>query len=145
MSGVNKRTAMLVTDEPGSGTRKNADAAALGVRVVAPEVFEVLLRHLQPARSGSAARTGAARPAIGSHGIAATIGTTTLVAAGGALTETSVAVAEVQSDNGPSVGSPGASPAAIRAWARLNGHDIGHRGRVPSEVVDAYHRAHPSD
>lgn len=29
---------------------------------------------------------------------------------------------------------------AIRAWARKNGYDVSDRGRIPSEVVDAYHR-----
>ncbi|SFQ59584.1 Lsr2 protein [Amycolatopsis arida] len=29
---------------------------------------------------------------------------------------------------------------AIRAWARKNGFEISDRGRIPSEVVEAYHR-----
>lgn len=29
---------------------------------------------------------------------------------------------------------------AIRAWARKNGYQVSDRGRIPSEVVDAYHR-----
>ncbi|PXY23478.1 nucleoid-associated protein Lsr2 [Prauserella sp. PE36] len=29
---------------------------------------------------------------------------------------------------------------AIRAWARKNGFDISERGRIPSEVTEAYHR-----
>lgn len=29
---------------------------------------------------------------------------------------------------------------AIRAWARKNGFQVSDRGRIPSEVVDAYHR-----
>lgn len=28
---------------------------------------------------------------------------------------------------------------AIRAWARETGFDISERGRIPSEIVDAYH------
>jgi len=31
--------------------------------------------------------------------------------------------------------------AAIRAWARSNGHAINERGRIPSSVVDAYESA----
>jgi hypothetical protein len=31
---------------------------------------------------------------------------------------------------------------AIRAWARKNGYEISDRGRIPSEVADAYHKAH---
>ncbi|SFP53624.1 Lsr2 protein [Amycolatopsis arida] len=29
---------------------------------------------------------------------------------------------------------------AIRAWARKNGYQVSDRGRIPSEVVEAYHR-----
>lgn len=29
---------------------------------------------------------------------------------------------------------------AIRAWARKNGYEVSDRGRIPSEVVEAYHR-----
>jgi hypothetical protein len=32
--------------------------------------------------------------------------------------------------------------AAIREWARTNGHRIGDKGRIPSSVLDAYHSAH---
>ncbi|EID52404.1 histone-like nucleoid-structuring protein Lsr2 [Saccharomonospora xinjiangensis] len=31
---------------------------------------------------------------------------------------------------------------AIRAWARKNGYEISDRGRIPSEVTDAYRKAH---
>lgn len=30
---------------------------------------------------------------------------------------------------------------AIREWAREQGYDVSDRGRIPSEVVDAYHSA----
>ena len=30
----------------------------------------------------------------------------------------------------------------IRAWARANGHPISDRGRIKSEIIDAYHAAH---
>ncbi|WP_410583888.1 histone-like nucleoid-structuring protein Lsr2 [Amycolatopsis sp. lyj-108] len=29
---------------------------------------------------------------------------------------------------------------AIRAWARKNGYSVSDRGRIPSEVVEAYHK-----
>lgn len=29
---------------------------------------------------------------------------------------------------------------AIRAWARKNGYQVSDRGRIPSEIVDAYHK-----
>ena len=32
--------------------------------------------------------------------------------------------------------------AAIRAWARQNGHQISDRGRIPKTVVDAFQAAH---
>ncbi|KAA9152420.1 Lsr2 family protein [Amycolatopsis acidicola] len=49
-------------------------------------------------------------------------------------------------------GRPSAKPAAssasvdreqnqaIRAWARKNGYQVSDRGRIPSEVVEAYHK-----
>jgi DNA polymerase-3 subunit epsilon len=40
-----------------------------------------------------------------------------------------------------SVTSAGVSPAAVRAWSRANGYDVGERGRLPAEVFDAYRRA----
>ena len=32
--------------------------------------------------------------------------------------------------------------AAIREWARTSGYEIGQRGRIPVEVIDAYRAAH---
>ncbi|WP_311259982.1 Lsr2 family protein [Microbacterium sp. WCS2018Hpa-9] len=32
--------------------------------------------------------------------------------------------------------------AAIRAWARDNGHELSERGRIPQPIVDAYNDAH---
>ena len=29
--------------------------------------------------------------------------------------------------------------AAIRQWARNNGHQIGDKGRIPTHIVEAYH------
>lgn len=40
-----------------------------------------------------------------------------------------------------SAGGPG-STSEIRAWALANGHDVSSRGRVSSEVREAYERAH---
>lgn len=40
------------------------------------------------------------------------------------------------------VRSSGPSPADIRAWARDNGFDVPDRGRVSSEVREAYFAAH---
>lgn len=32
--------------------------------------------------------------------------------------------------------------AAIRAWAQENGYQVGDRGRIKAEIVDAYNAAH---
>lgn len=32
--------------------------------------------------------------------------------------------------------------AAIRRWARKNGHKIGDKGRIPIHIVEAYHASH---
>lgn len=32
--------------------------------------------------------------------------------------------------------------AAIRAWAKENGHALSERGRIPAPIVDAYNAAH---
>ncbi|BBY56259.1 Lsr2 family protein [Mycobacterium koreense] len=31
--------------------------------------------------------------------------------------------------------------AAIREWARRNGHNVSTRGRIPAEVIEAFHAA----
>ena len=31
--------------------------------------------------------------------------------------------------------------AAVREWARTNGHQIGAKGRIPGHIVEAYHAA----
>ena len=31
--------------------------------------------------------------------------------------------------------------AAIRDWARRNGHSVSTRGRIPADVIDAFHAA----
>ncbi|MEO6144022.1 MAG: hypothetical protein ABIP19_08605, partial [Dermatophilaceae bacterium] len=49
LGGVSRKTVMLVSDGSMDGT-KTASAAKLGTRVVHPDQFEVLLKHLQPAK-----------------------------------------------------------------------------------------------
>ena len=44
--------------------------------------------------------------------------------------------------SGRGSGGSGPSPADIRAWARDNGFDVPDRGRVSSEVREAYAAAH---
>jgi hypothetical protein len=36
----------------------------------------------------------------------------------------------------------GASPSDVRVWARENGYEVSDRGRVPSQVQQAYAEAH---
>ena len=31
---------------------------------------------------------------------------------------------------------------AVRSWARQHGYTVSDRGRIPSEITEAYHRAH---
>ena len=31
--------------------------------------------------------------------------------------------------------------AAIREWARRNGHNVSTRGRIPADVIDPFHAA----
>lgn len=119
LGSVSRLTAMLVTDGSFSGT-KLAKATELGIRVVHPEVFEVLLAHLQPAAP-------APKPAVRTPAAVA-IAVTSPTTPGAALT-----------------GEPdaAASPSRIRAWALANGYEVGVRGRLPKGVVDAYHRENP--
>lgn len=35
-----------------------------------------------------------------------------------------------------------ATPADVRAWAQENGFEIGDRGRISSEIVEAYNKKH---
>jgi hypothetical protein len=37
---------------------------------------------------------------------------------------------------------PGSDPALIRAWARTKGYEVGDRGRIPVQVIEAYDDAH---
>ncbi|MEH3077536.1 MAG: Lsr2 family protein [Quadrisphaera sp.] len=43
--------------------------------------------------------------------------------------------------SGASGAAGGADVAAVRAWARENGHTVNERGRVPAAVVEAYRAA----
>lgn len=44
--------------------------------------------------------------------------------------------------SGSSRGASRNDLAAVRAWAKDNGHDVSERGRVPVSVLDAYDAAH---
>jgi uncharacterized protein YhaN len=38
--------------------------------------------------------------------------------------------------------SAGVDPSMVRAWARENGYEVGERGRIPVQVIEAYNDAH---
>lgn len=44
--------------------------------------------------------------------------------------------------SGSSRGASRGDLAAVRAWAKDNGHDVSERGRVPASVIEAYDSAH---
>lgn len=51
-----------------------------------------------------------------------------------------VDVPKVRSSSGRGRGSADREQsAAIRDWARRNGHNVSTRGRIPAEVIDAFH------
>lgn len=45
-------------------------------------------------------------------------------------------------NSGSSRGASRSDLAAVRAWAKDNGHDVSERGRVPASVIEAYDSAH---
>lgn len=109
LNSVSKLTALLVTDGSFSGG-KLAKSLELNTRTVHPDVFEVLLTHLQPAA------TAVSSPRASSAAVSTQHDTAKLLA--------------------PSTAST--SPSAVRAWALANGYEVGVRGRLPKHVLDAY-------
>lgn len=112
MNNVSAKTSMLVTDGTMDGT-KFAKASELDTRIVHPDDYKTLLTHLQPARSVQPTRS-AASPA-------APPGRTRTTTAG-QIDPTLIA----------------ATPAVVRAWANVNGWEVGVRGRLPKPLLDAY-------
>lgn len=47
-----------------------------------------------------------------------------------------------RSGSSSSSGSSDVDTAAVREWARQNGHKVSERGRISSEVLEAYRAAH---
>jgi DNA polymerase-3 subunit epsilon len=84
---------------------------------VPSDEFAILLDHLQPAARTATGSIPRLRSAVSPQSSPAEAGT--------------LPVAHVT-----------VSPTTVRAWARGNGSAIGDRGRLPSEVLDAYRRAH---
>ena len=115
MGNVSRLTALLVTDGTMDGT-KLAKAHEVGTRIIHPDTFETLLTHLQPALVTDAPRPSTAKP-------------------GPIPTKPSGS-----EGNGSQVAP--ASPTMIRSWALANGYEVGVRGRIAADIVDAYRNAH---
>lgn len=115
IGSVSAKTAMLVSDGTMDGT-KAAKARELGTRIVHPDVYAALLTHLQPATARQARQSSKvqARPPVDVPAATAT----------------------------GSIALAAASPAVIRAWAIENGYDVGTRGRLHADVIQAYATAH---
>lgn len=124
MGSVSRRIAMLVTDGSMQGT-KWAEARALAMRTVTPQQYAVLLRHIQPAV------------------VAASRGDTPL----DSTQVPSRAIPDADRQSGPAprrvaesrhAADASIDPAAVRAWAREQGIEVGTRGRLPATLIDAY-------
>ncbi len=95
---VSGKTAVLVSDGSMDGT-KAAAARKYCTRVVHPEEFDLLLRHVQPALESapSGGRRASSSPPLGEVDLA-----------------------------------------EVRSWARAEGYEIGDRGRVRVDIIEAY-------
>lgn len=112
MNNVSRLTSMLVTDGTMDGT-KLARAREVGTRIVHPDTFATLLAHLQPAAPVDEwpQIDTPSRPASAAPG--------------------KPAAKTVRSMNE-------ASPSVVRTWALANGYPVGVRGRISSEIWDAF-------
>jgi DNA polymerase-3 subunit epsilon len=96
---VSSKTALLITDGSYDGN-KARDAREIGVRVVTPDEYELMLKYIQPA--------------------------------------------EVDPSNGETTtkssqsGAEGLDPSVVRAWALKNGIKVSPKGRIHTEVYEAY-------
>lgn len=116
MGNVSRLTSMLITDGTMDGT-KLAKAREVGTRIVDPDVFDTLLKHLQPA-----AQPRETRQPQG-------------------VVPTEALPARPRPNNAGAPSGDG-SPGAVRAWALSNGYPVGVRGRIAAEITAAYQRAH---
>lgn len=115
IGNISRLSTMLVTDGSFAGG-KLAKATEVGTRIVHPNVFDVLLTHLQPTSFQQATVTSTPPPEEQPSGNPST-------------------------PIGPVSATP---PAQIRAWAAANGYSIGVRGRLPLDVVEAFSAANGS-
>ena len=98
-SKVSGKTALLVTDGSYDGN-KARDARALGVRVVTPDEYELILKYVQPAEEEKSS--------------------------------------ENSKTSSSQSGAEGLDPSVVRAWALKNAIEVSPKGRIHSDVYDAY-------
>lgn len=110
-SSVSRKTAMLVTDGSFVGTKADK-AVEVGSRIVTPAEFDILLDHVQPAATGEKPKASSTQ----------------------SVKPRAVLVVTHEFTNEP-------SPTAVRAWALQNGFQVGVRGRVAKEVIQAFKAA----
>lgn len=108
ISAVSNKTTALVTPDVTSGTRKARTALDLGIRVISPDTFAVLLDHIQPAEV-PAAPPGTPAPAAAP--VPAPVTATAPAPARTPLPAPSPAA--------PPGDASGPGAAAVRAWARI--------------------------
>ena len=96
---VSGKTSLLITDGSYDGN-KARDARALGVRVVTPDEYELMLKYIQPAEEE--------KPKDEANGTSS------------------------QS------GAEGLDPSVVRAWALKNGIEVSPKGRIHTDVYEAY-------
>ena len=125
---VSAKVAVLVSDGSMDGG-KAARARELDTRIVHPRVYRVMLSHLQPSLSRVAG-------AVPEAPMAPEPGRLTLAESD----STSPGVVGPRAVENP----PAPSPAAVRTWARANGLEVGVRGRLPREVLQAFTSAQTS-
>lgn len=119
VGGVSAKTVMLISDGTMDGT-KAARAREVGTRIEHPETYAVLLSHLQPALTREARSVPKPRTAPAPRH--------------------SATAAQTANPKAAPLGTTpaGPDPAAVRAWARANGHEVGTRGRLHADLVNAY-------
>lgn len=111
-SSVSRKTDLLVTSGDIVST-KTKQAAEFGIRVVTPDYYGVLFTYRQPALAAPPEidRSKAPRRAIQAPKPPATT---------------------------PKPLGSQPAPAEVRKWALARGFEVGVRGRIPQQVVDAY-------
>ncbi|WP_255608387.1 histone-like nucleoid-structuring protein Lsr2 [Micromonospora sp. PLK6-60] len=114
---VSRKTVVLVTDGVDPYTTKAQAARELKTRIVTPDVFAELVHYIQPAKTEAT-----------THAPAKTVPSPTAPTAATAT--------------GSALPAPGPT---IRAWARAQGLPVGVRGRLATEIVNAYVAAHGLD